>query len=107
MYGPLVERSIVSSSGSCLLPSNHIYIYKQRPQHLAVHLTLVTPGHTEKIEVYVGWTGMASASSLAQFNSSSGEKGVETIEIDPQYAFGLGLKQGDLVSRTLFPSPRS
>ncbi|KAJ7287329.1 P-loop containing nucleoside triphosphate hydrolase protein [Mycena rebaudengoi] len=78
MYGPLVERSI-------------------RPQHLAVHLTLVTPGHTEKIEVYVGWTGMASASSLAQFNSSSGEKGVETIEIDPQYAFGLGLKQGDLV----------
>jgi peroxin-1 len=41
---------------------------------------------------------MASASSLAQFNSSdSGEKGFETIEIDPQYALGLGLKQNDLV----------
>ncbi|KAJ7745492.1 P-loop containing nucleoside triphosphate hydrolase protein [Mycena maculata] len=75
LYGPLVERSI-------------------RPQHLAVHLTLVAP---EKIEVYVGWTGMASASSLAQFNSGSAEKGFETIEIDPQYALGLGLKQNDLV----------
>ncbi|KAF7362140.1 putative peroxisomal biogenesis AAA ATPase pex1 [Mycena venus] len=79
LYGPLVERSI-------------------RPQHLAVHLTLVSLGQTEKVEVYVGWTGMASASSLAQFNSSdSGEKGFETIEIDPQYALGLGLKQNDLV----------
>ncbi|KAF8170325.1 P-loop containing nucleoside triphosphate hydrolase protein [Mycena galopus ATCC 62051] len=77
LYGPLVERSI-------------------RPQHLAVHLTLVSPGQTEKLEVYVGWTGMASASSLAQFNST-GEKGFETIEIDPQYALGLGLKQHDLV----------
>lgn len=57
-----------------------------------MHLTLVAP---EKIEVYVGWTGMVSASSLAQFNSN--EKGVETIEIDPQYALGLGLKQNDLV----------
>ncbi|KAJ7874791.1 P-loop containing nucleoside triphosphate hydrolase protein [Mycena olivaceomarginata] len=77
LYGPLVERSI-------------------RPQHLAVHLTLVSPGQTEKLEVYVGWTGMASASSLAQFNAG-GEKGFETIEIDPQYALGLGLKQHDLV----------
>ncbi|KAJ6495661.1 P-loop containing nucleoside triphosphate hydrolase protein [Mycena vitilis] len=78
LYGPLVERSI-------------------RPQHLAVHLTLVSPGQAEKLEVYVGWTGMASASSLAQFNSSDSEKGYETIEIDPQYALGLGLKQNDLV----------
>ncbi|KAJ7209658.1 P-loop containing nucleoside triphosphate hydrolase protein, partial [Mycena pura] len=79
LYGPLVERSI-------------------RPQHLAVHLTLVTPGQTEKVEAFVGWSGMASASSLAQFNSSeSGDKGLETIEIDPQYALSLGLKQNDIV----------
>ncbi|KAJ6593606.1 P-loop containing nucleoside triphosphate hydrolase protein [Mycena capillaripes] len=79
LYGPLVERSI-------------------RPQHLAVHLTLVSPVQSKKLEVYVGWTGMASASSLAQFNSSdSREQGFETIEIDPQYALGLGLKQNDLV----------
>ena len=43
---------------------------------------------------------MASASSLAHFNSS--EKGFETIEIDPQYAMGLGLAQGDVV-RFHFP----
>ncbi|KAJ6497788.1 P-loop containing nucleoside triphosphate hydrolase protein [Mycena sanguinolenta] len=79
LYGPLVERSI-------------------RPQHLAVHLTLVSESPGNKLEVYVGWTGMASASSIAQFNSvAGGEKGFETIEIDPQYALGLGLKQNDLV----------
>lgn len=41
---------------------------------------------------------MASASSLAHFNSpDSKEKGLETVEIDPQYAQGLGLSQGDAV----------
>jgi len=45
----------------------------------------------------VGWTGMASASSLAHFNSADAEKGFETIEIDPQYAMGLGFSQGDIV----------
>ncbi|KAJ7072576.1 P-loop containing nucleoside triphosphate hydrolase protein [Mycena amicta] len=76
LYGPLVQRSI-------------------RPQHLAVHLTIL---NAEKTEVFVGWTGMASASSLAQFNSSdAGDRGLETVEIDPQYASSLGLKQNDLV----------
>ncbi|KAF8971068.1 P-loop containing nucleoside triphosphate hydrolase protein [Flammula alnicola] len=83
IYGPLVERSI-------------------RPQHLAVHLTLVPnpaiKSTQERLEAYVGWTGMASASSLAHFNAGqSGDGGFETIEIDPQYAQGLGLTQGDLV----------
>lgn len=52
-----------------------------------------------KLEAYVGWTGMASASSLARFNSSGagGEKSLETIEMDPQFAQGLGLTAGDLV----------
>ncbi|KAF9528481.1 P-loop containing nucleoside triphosphate hydrolase protein [Crepidotus variabilis] len=83
IYGPLVERSV-------------------RPQHLAVYLTL-TPETTQrksddKIEAYVGWTGMASASSLAHFNAGHSEEGgFETIEIDPQYAQGLGLAQGDIV----------
>jgi len=73
----------------------------QRPQNLAVHLILVTTSQHDsnaKIEAYVGWTGMASASSLAHFNSSdSGERGLETVEIDPQYAQGLGLALGDVV----------
>lgn len=71
----------------------------QRPQTLAVHLK---PTDGEGREVYVGWTGMASASSLASFNSTAGERGIETLEIDPQYAAGLGFKEGDVV-RSLFP----
>lgn len=41
---------------------------------------------------------MASASSLAHLNAGqSGEWSFETLEMDPQYAQGLGLAQGDLV----------
>ena len=48
---------------------------------------------------------MASASSLAHFTSaSSAEKGVETLEIDPQFAQGLGFSIGDIV-RTIVDSP--
>ncbi len=49
-----------------------------------------------KKEAYVGWTGMASASSLANINSVDGDS-LGTIEIDPQYAQALGFLQGDLV----------
>ncbi|TFK74567.1 AAA-domain-containing protein [Pluteus cervinus] len=78
IYGPLLERQV-------------------RPQGLAVHLTVVS-GRNAKAEAYVGWTGMASASSLAHFNfSSSEERGLETIEIDPQYGQGLGFEEGDIV----------
>ena len=69
-----------------------------------MHLTLI-PEDSKKpkdarVEAYVGWTGMASASSLAQFNggpTQSGERGLETIEIDPQYAQSLGLSLNDVV----------
>lgn len=72
----------------------------QRPQGLAVHLTLVSSAKNApaKLEAYVGWTGMASASSLAHFNSGgASDRGMETVEIDPQYADGLGLALGDVV----------
>lgn len=79
IYGPLVERDI-------------------RPQHLAVHLTLVGDKNNQPLDAYFGWTGMASASSLAHMNASQlGERSFETLEMDPQYAQALGLSQGDLV----------
>ncbi|KAG6879138.1 hypothetical protein C0992_004955 [Termitomyces sp. T32_za158] len=81
IYGPLLERNI-------------------RPQHLAIHLKLVSSAQKQSgnVEAYVGWTGMASASSLNHFSSTqNSEKALETVEIDPQYAQGLGLSQGDLV----------
>ena len=74
----------------------------QRPQSLAVHLTLVEEEGSKrkngKVEAFVGWTGMASASSLAHFNAGSSSSSFETIEIDPQLAQDLGLVQGSLVS---------
>ncbi|KAK0454604.1 P-loop containing nucleoside triphosphate hydrolase protein [Armillaria borealis] len=80
LYGPLVERSV-------------------RPQGLAIHLSLVPSENRPergKKEAYVGWTGMASASSLANINSVDRDS-LGTIEIDPQYAQALGFLQGDLV----------
>lgn len=80
LYGPLVERSV-------------------RPQGLAIHLSLVPSENRPergKKEAYVGWTGMASASSLANINSVDGDS-LGTVEIDPQYAQALGFLQGDLV----------
>ncbi len=46
---------------------------------------------------------MVSASSLAHFNSTSSDNSLETVEIDPQYAEGLGFMKGDVVS-AYFPS---
>jgi peroxin-1 len=41
--------------------------------------------------------GNGSTLSLAHFNLADVEKGFETIEIDPQYAMGLGFAQEDVV----------
>lgn len=80
LFGPLLERNI-------------------RPQHVAVLLTATSPSQSggKKLQAYVGWTGMVSASSLAHFNSNSPDSPLETVEIDPQYAEGLGFHKGDLV----------
>lgn len=47
---------------------------------------------------------MASA-SLAHFNSADKDKGFETIEIDPQYAMGLGFAQDDVVRTFAISNP--
>lgn len=44
---------------------------------------------------------MASASSLAQWNSGRAEGVLETVEIDPQFGAALGFAQGAVV-RTRF-----
>ena len=46
---------------------------------------------------------MVSASSLAHFNSISSDNSLETVEIDPQYADGLGFKKADVVSSCVPP----
>ncbi|KAG8958543.1 Peroxisome biosynthesis protein pex1 [Tulasnella sp. 419] len=79
VYGPLVGRQV-------------------RPQSLAVHLTTITSDKNGKpISAYVGWTGMAAASSLAMWNNSKSEGHLETLEMDPQFAASLGFSEGDTV----------
>ncbi|KAF8627831.1 hypothetical protein AX15_004249 [Amanita polypyramis BW_CC] len=81
MYGPLVERDV-------------------RPQSLAVHLKLVSSRQREEVpnvEAYVGWTGMGATSSLVHSSKSQVDGVSDTIEIDPQYAQGLGFGQHDVV----------
>ncbi|KAF8273433.1 AAA-domain-containing protein [Lactarius quietus] len=88
LFGPLLERNIASPSLS-----------SSRPQHVAVLLSATSPSQPDgkKLQAYVGWTGMVSASSLAHFNSNSPDSPLETVEIDPQYAEGLGFHKGDVV----------
>lgn len=108
IYGPLLERGVVSSLQNTANPNLHSVLRLQRPQGLAIHLSIEADEKSRRPqnggaigangEAYVGWTGMASASSLAQFQSGgSGEKGLETIEIDPQFAGSLGFAEGDTV----------
>ena len=62
-------------------------------------LTVSVSRRLERGGVYVGWTGMASSSSLARFKGAGNVGEVmETVEIDPQFASGLGLHLGDVVS---------
>ena len=98
MYGPLVEHKVVIFFVSqCLMLLEIIHI-PQRPQSLAVHLTSTTsqPPHS----AYVGWTGLASSSSLAQYqNGMRAGDALETVEIDPQLAGSLGFMEGSTVCR--------
>ncbi|KAG9016438.1 Peroxisome biosynthesis protein pex1 [Tulasnella sp. JGI-2019a] len=84
VYGPLVEHQV-------------------RPQSLAIHLAKQEHRSSRSGDTptaaYVGWTGMAAASSLAAWNSSSqgSETHLETIEMDPQYAQTFGFAENDVV----------
>ena len=99
VYGPLLECSIISlctglhRSPLDLFPS-------PASSNLAVHINFrinSRNGSSPQLDMYVGWTRMASASSLTQFNSADAEKVGRTIEMDPQYAMALGLSQGYVV----------
>ncbi|KIJ51215.1 hypothetical protein M422DRAFT_223669 [Sphaerobolus stellatus SS14] len=77
MYGPLVENRV-------------------RPQSLVVHLT--STSLPKPVSVHLGWTGMASASSIAQWQSGGRTADrLETVEIDPQLAASLGFAEGSTV----------
>ncbi|QRW12766.1 AAA family ATPase [Ceratobasidium sp. AG-Ba] len=76
LYGPLAAKQV-------------------RPQRLAVHVSL--PGSSEG--VYLGWSGMAAASSLSKWQqgAQAAAEALDTIEIDPQVAQSYGFKDGTTV----------
>ncbi|KAG8685892.1 Peroxisome biosynthesis protein pex1, partial [Ceratobasidium sp. 395] len=83
LYGPLAAKQVLKK------PRIHS---AKRPQRLAVHVSL--PGSSEG--TYLGWTGMASASSLSkwQHGAQAAAEALDTIEIDPQVAQSYGFKDG-------------
>lgn len=75
----------------------------QRPQGLIIHFSpIVTASGSSKTaqEAYLGWSGLAAASSLAGSFSTlggGGRESVETVEVDPEVAMGLGWAEGTIV----------
>jgi peroxin-1 len=74
----------------------------QRPQSLAIHLSTPAVNSKPPKAAYVGWTGMAAASSLAVWNNSREEGHLETLEMDPQFAGSLGFSEGESVRYMAF-----
>ncbi|KAF8331356.1 P-loop containing nucleoside triphosphate hydrolase protein [Cantharellus anzutake] len=79
MYGPLLRNEV-------------------RPQSLAIHLLKPGPSKSDSRWAYVGWSGLVSSSSLAQFSQAKSRQdgSLESVEIDPQFAAALGFAEGDV-----------
>jgi hypothetical protein len=76
----------------------------QRPQRLGIHLKPIKlSAEALRNGILLGWTGLASSSSLANFSQTSRSttsEVKETIDLDPQLAqiLGPGFAEGDIVS---------
>ncbi|CAG7848727.1 SubName: Full=Probable PEX1-peroxisomal assembly protein-peroxin {ECO:0000313/EMBL:CCA69948.1} [Serendipita indica DSM 11827] len=77
VYGPLVSTGV-------------------RPQAVSVHLSNLVKGSGHK-SAYLGWTGLASASSTARWGSKGGDESLDTVEVDPQLCASLGFNEGDVL----------
>ncbi|ORY27869.1 P-loop containing nucleoside triphosphate hydrolase protein [Naematelia encephala] len=82
-----------------------------RPQGIILHLSpLVSPSSSSSRPpqaAYLGWSGLAAASSLAGVGlvgSSRGE-GLETVEVDPEVAMGLGWAEGTVLDISVIHNP--
>ncbi|KAJ9118613.1 hypothetical protein QFC22_003833 [Naganishia vaughanmartiniae] len=88
---------------------------KARPQSLIINLKHVNAAIHAKsggqastgraTQAFLGWSGLASASSLEMYgNAQNGKGSTETIEMDPEVAAQLGWAEGDLVEIGLLPA---
>jgi peroxin-1 len=72
----------------------------QRPQGIILHLLpLVSGSSSNRVkEAYVGWSGLAAASSLGLSGVGEGKEVLETLEMDPEVAGSLSMPEGTIVS---------
>ena len=114
LYASLVQQQAVSPG---LAPAQgvgaprrrgnpgSIELISQRPQSIVVHLNpLATASSSRQTPkpAYLGWSGLAAASSLAEVGTVSAG-GLETVEVDPEVAMSLGWVEGSMVSQYDFP----
>ncbi len=72
----------------------------QRPQSLILHLAPLVPASSSRRApqaAYLGWSGLAAASSLSGIGGSQ----LETLEVDPEVALNYGWAEGTIVRRLL------
>jgi hypothetical protein len=93
LYGPLIDREVVRDRLLRRRSPSLIDVIgsAQLPQGLVVELSWKNARTSKPEHAFVGWTGL-----LAQ--STWQDKAQNTIEIDPQTAKDLGLKEGVQVS---------
>ncbi|KAI9631847.1 putative peroxisome biosynthesis protein PAS1 [Dioszegia hungarica] len=75
-----------------------------RPQGLILHLTpLISPSSSSRPAraAYLGWSGLAAASSLASIGGGE----AETVEVDPEVAIALGWAEGTIVEISIIHNP--
>lgn len=71
----------------------------QRPQGIILHISPLVTGSSQAREAYLGWSGLAAASSLGLGGVGAGDRDVlETMEMDPEVGAALGLAEGTIVS---------
>lgn len=72
----------------------------QRPQGLILHLSPLVPASSSRQTprpAYLGWSGLAAASSLSGIGGSQ----IETVEVDPEVALNYGWAEGTIVSSSV------
>ncbi|EIW73576.1 hypothetical protein TREMEDRAFT_67430 [Tremella mesenterica DSM 1558] len=75
-----------------------------RPQSLLIHLSPLTPSSSRTQAAYVGWSGLAAASSLNIPRKGDGEV-LETVEVDPEVAMQYGWMEGIVVEIGIIHDP--
>ncbi|GMK53828.1 hypothetical protein CspeluHIS016_0104140 [Cutaneotrichosporon spelunceum] len=75
-----------------------------RPQSLILHLAPLVPASSSRRApqaAYLGWSGLAAASSL----SGIGGGQLETIEVDPEVALNYGWAEGTILEISIIHNP--